>query len=192
MNDDQVNKPMDDQSATMDIDMTCTDVSQDIIDLTEEKRVLYETKHNSEYMGVDIDEWIRVVNDSVSFKVSKINSYTRSVYISCIDEVLAYLTSNELLFKTDISTFMRGDLDPSKYIDVMHTRLTSNYIMYKNYCLKHGLRSKAVVDERNDWYTTCVEFLNEDIKCQYTEIIHAILSNASNLMMCSCMQQMAL
>lgn len=187
---------MADQCATTDIDMACEgitiDSDQDITHMDEDKRTPYTATHSVEYMGVGIDEWLTVVNNSVSFKVNKIGNYTRSLYASAIDATMIYLTRNECSFKEDISMFMRGGLDSEGYVDALHTRLTSNYIMYKNYCLRHGLRAKAVSSYRDDWYTTCVEFIDDDIKCQYMEIIHSILTNVSNLMMCSCMQNMTI
>lgn len=172
------------------------DDSKEIIDLTEEKEMVpinpYEYTCLKEYMGVSIDEWIEYVNSSVSYKVRKIGVYSKAVYATAIDAIISYLSRDQQSFKTDMSKFMSKQLNPDVYLNVIHSKLTDNYISYKNYCLKYKVKNKALNNDRNDWYTTNAEFLDEELKVQYLEIVFAVLTNVSNIMMCSCMQQMNL
>ncbi len=146
--------------------------------------------YNNEYMNIGVDEWIDTVNRKVSFGVSKIGRYTKSVYACSVDAVLSILMVDEASFKRDIALFMNGTLDSSTYISVLHSKLTTNYLSFKNHCLRYGIHSKAISNVRDDLYTTMIDFIDTDVRDQYLEIIHAVLSNASDIMMCSCMQMM--
>ena len=161
-------------------------------DLAEEKRSRYTYNQRNEYMGVGIDEWIDEINNKLSFRVSKIGSYTKSVYTCSIDTVLSHLTRTKTSLKEDITIFMKHNLDPEEYLSKLHENLTKNFIAHKNYCLQYGIKNKAASPERNDWYTTHIYYLDEEIKTQYLEIIHAILTNVSSIMICSCMETMTL
>ncbi len=176
---------------------TCDDVidlteekQHNVVDIMEEKESVYQCPCLAEYMGVSIEQWIEEVNSHVSFKIKKIGGYSKSVYSTAIDSVMTYLSRDEHSFRSDISTFMGKRLNPDGYLNILHSKLTINYIAYKNHCLKYGIRNKAATSIRDDWYTTNIEFIDDDIQNQYLEIIHAILTNVSNVMMCSCMQQM--
>lgn len=131
------------------------------------------------YFGEPIDEWIQHVNDNISFKVRTMGSYSKSVFACCIDTVVDIVNQN---MGAEIEAFISGNFAMNHYLQAVHTRLMSNYICYKNYCKCHSLKRKSIVPERDDWYTTCVEFLDTDVQTQYAEIITAIMNLIVSLM----------
>lgn len=114
--------------------------------------------------------------DKKKYEKIKKKTYVYDIYISIILSVSKIFAND----KDDMKNYIRGQLDSSKYLCIIHEELANLYICYKNssdedkknrgYCTK-----KVNSAFRDDIYTTAYFNLDEEITFLYNSYTHCIL-----------------
>jgi hypothetical protein len=141
---------------------------------------------SASYCGMNMREWAEHVNDNVSFKATRNGVYNALFYATCV------ITVSNTVSPADLIIFLKGQLDVSATLDEMHARLCVLYRKYKSHCLRVNRKGKAICEDRDYWYTLDYDCLEDQIKEQYLELVHAILAKAVDFMLAAGVNTMAI
>lgn len=142
---------------------------------------------NTIYFNKTITEWIIIINHEVAIQnnFKKINIYPGKFgfdsLIYSLSLVLSHLTKNT----SDIYVYMSGELDVTKYLELIHKGWSKNYMYWINnepYDL--GLYKKPskplISDERNINAMMYYNKLPEYIQNVYKDILASLFKTLAN------------
>lgn len=135
---------------------------------------------NSEIIfGYNITEWTFMIHTNLSNSYEMIpfeldpSGYAYESYADILRAVLP------MIHTSDISDWLRGNLQIDKYVEIAHTAWCSNYIMWKNkQCTEASNDHSETINtnERNNRATTYVVHLSNNDLGLYHDIIHEVFN----------------
>lgn len=129
--------------------------------------------------GYNITEWTFMIHTNLSNSYEMIpfeldpSGYAYQSYADILRAILPKIQT------TDISDWLRGNLQINKYVEIAHSAWCANYVMWKNkqFTEVSNDHFKTInTHERNNRATTHFQFLSHDDLGLYHDIIHEVFN----------------